>query len=185
MWWGAATCYWCTHTHFLSFFGAHLLLSTTPTLWWWFGKLIFGQNPVGYSPLPPPPHVPRTLYNRVVEAFFFFWVWESCLKLGQLSLFVSFVDMPPPHICTFPNRCCWSVCIYITYRKGHREDHFIHLSRHPFFYLSGHPSVLSWSVYSDGAEKEWGRGACLFVCVCVYIYIYVRGKGLWPWLRSH
>jgi hypothetical protein len=40
----------------------------------------------------------------------------------------------------------------ITYSKGRRDvkHHFIHLSRHP--------SVPSWSVYSDGTEKEWNRG---------------------------
>jgi hypothetical protein len=35
------------------------------------------------------------------------------------------------------------------------KHHSIHLSRHPSVHLSGHPSILSWSIYSDGAEKEW------------------------------
>ncbi len=35
------------------------------------------------------------------------------------------------------------------------KNHFIHLSRHPFVHPSDHPSVSSWSVYSDGVEKEW------------------------------
>jgi hypothetical protein len=35
------------------------------------------------------------------------------------------------------------------------KHHFIHLPHHSSVHLSDHPSVLSWSVYSDGAEKEW------------------------------
>jgi hypothetical protein len=31
----------------------------------------------------------------------------------------------------------------------------IHPSRHTFVHLFGHPSILSWSVYSNGAKKEW------------------------------
>jgi len=172
------------HTHTLSFF---LWCSSTTK---YYTDLVVVVREAHIWPKSswvfsaPPPHVPWTLYNRVVEAFFFFWVWESCLKLGQLSLFVSFVDMPPPHICTFPNRCCWSVCIYITYSKGHREASF-HPSVSSFILLSIRSSIcpvmvcLLWR----GGERV-GKG-CLFVCVYIYIYINVRAKGLWPWLWCH
>jgi hypothetical protein len=44
----------------------------------------------------------------------------------------------------------------ITYSKGrHEASFFIHLFRHPSIHSSGHPSVPSWSVYSEGVEKEW------------------------------
>jgi len=39
------------------------------------------------------------------------------------------------------------------------KHHFIHLSHHPFVHSSDHPFVPSWSVYSDGAEKEWNTDA--------------------------
>ncbi len=40
--------------------------------------------------------------------------------------------------------------LVITYSKGRRETSF-----HPFVSSSIRPSVSSWSVYSDGMEKEW------------------------------
>ncbi len=39
------------------------------------------------------------------------------------------------------------------------KHHFIHLSCHPSIHPSSHPFVLSWSIYSDGAEKEWNTDA--------------------------
>jgi hypothetical protein len=39
------------------------------------------------------------------------------------------------------------------------KHHFIHLSRHSSVHSFGHPSVSSWSVYSDGAGKEWNTDA--------------------------
>ncbi len=39
------------------------------------------------------------------------------------------------------------------------KHHFIHLSCHPFVHSSGHPFISSWSVYSDGAKKEWNTAA--------------------------
>jgi len=39
--------------------------------------------------------------------------------------------------------------------KDVMKHHFIHLSHYPFVHSFDHPSVSSWSVYFDGAEKEW------------------------------
>jgi len=35
------------------------------------------------------------------------------------------------------------------------KHHFIHLFHYPSVHSSGHPSVSSWSVYSDEEKKEW------------------------------
>jgi len=39
--------------------------------------------------------------------------------------------------------------------KDVMKHHFIHVSRHS----SGHPSISSWSIYSDETEKEWNTDA--------------------------
>ncbi len=85
--------------------------------------------------------------------------------------------------------CCVCVCFFeVLYfcfllKKFHNGDllhivkdvvkhHFIHLSRHP----SGHPSIPSWSIYSDGAKKEWNTAAwqrIIYISVVnFYFYFY-------------
>ncbi len=63
------------------------------------------------------------------------------------------------------------------------NHHFIHLSHHPFIHPFGHPSILSWFVYSDGAEKEWNTNAVrwriLYISVVIFIlYFYFGVFGL-------
>ncbi len=65
---------------------------------------------------------------------------------------------------------------HITYSKGRREASFhpsVPSSVHPF----GHPSIPSWSIYSDGAEKEWNRDAIRWRIIYInvvnfYFYFY-------------
>jgi hypothetical protein len=53
--------------------------------------------------------------------------------------------------------------------------HFIHLSCHPSIHPFGHPSVPSWSVYSNGAEKEWNTNALwqriIYISVVNFIFL--------------
>jgi hypothetical protein len=64
------------------------------------------------------------------------------------------------------------------------KHHFIHLSRHPSIHLLDHPSVPSWSVYFDGAEKEWNTDAAqrrvIYINVVnFYFYFYFLFWGFW------
>jgi len=51
------------------------------------------------------------------------------------------------------------------------KHHFIHFSRHPFVHLFGHPSVSSWSVSTDGAEKEWNTDATQWRIIYISVII--------------
>jgi hypothetical protein len=74
----------------------------------------------------------------------------------------SFHPFVSSFICSVIHPCCHGLFILTGRRKsgihtwhgkqskGHHEASF-HPSVHPF----GHPFVLSWSVYSDRAEKKW------------------------------
>jgi hypothetical protein len=55
------------------------------------------------------------------------------------------------------------------------KHHFIHLSHHPSVDLSGHPSILSWSVYSDGAKKY--RRSAAGKCTIKYTHTCALGMG--------
>jgi hypothetical protein len=51
------------------------------------------------------------------------------------------------------------------------KHHFIHFSRHPFVHLFGHPSVSSWSVSTDGAQKEWNTDATQWRIIYISVVI--------------
>jgi len=57
------------------------------------------------------------------------------------------------------------------------KHHFIHLSRHSSVHSFGHPFVSSWSVYSDGAEKEWNTDAMrqriIYISVVNFYFIFL------------
>jgi len=59
------------------------------------------------------------------------------------------------------------------------KHHFIHLSHHP----SVHPSVSSWSVYSNGAEKEWNTDAArqriIYISVVNFHFYFYFFWGFW------
>jgi len=55
------------------------------------------------------------------------------------------------------------------------KHHFIHLSHHPSIDPSGHPSILSWSVYSDGAKKY--RRSAAGKCTIKYTHTCALGTG--------
>ncbi len=58
------------------------------------------------------------------------------------------------------------------------KHNFIHLSHHS----SDHPSVPSWSLYSDEAEKEWNIDAAqwriIYISVVNFYFIYFEVFGL-------
>jgi hypothetical protein len=63
------------------------------------------------------------------------------------------------------------------------KHHFIHLSHHPSIHPSDHPFVLSWSVYSNGANKEWSTHATQWRIIYIsvvnfYFYFYFGVFGL-------
>jgi len=57
------------------------------------------------------------------------------------------------------------------------KHHFIHLSCHPSAHSSDPPFVPSWSVYSDGAEKEWNTDATrqriIYISVVNFILFFI------------
>ncbi len=59
------------------------------------------------------------------------------------------------------------------------KHHFIHLSHHSSVHLFDHPFVSSWSVYSDGAEKEWNTDAMrkriIYYSVVIFFLIFNFG----------
>ncbi len=80
----------------------------------------------------------------------------------------------------------------ITHSKGHREAFIcpvIHLSCHSSVHPSGHPSISSWSVYSDEAEKEWNadtaRLRILYISVVIYIYYFIFYFGVFGFKYTH
>lgn len=90
------------HTYFLSFFGAHLLLRLLlhrPCDGGGSGSPYVAKIQLGI--LSPPCSMGLCII-RQQKLFIFFWVWDSCLKLGQLCLFVSFFLLwiwpPPPYL---------------------------------------------------------------------------------------
>jgi len=67
------------------------------------------------------------------------------------------------------------------------KHHFIHLSHHSSVHSSGHPFVPSWSVYSDGAEKEWNTDADLSHAAAVnFLMLFLNNDfKLTKWLTLH
>jgi hypothetical protein len=56
----------------------------------------------------------------------------------------------------------------IIYSKGRREASF-HPSVSSFIHSSDHPSIPSWSVYSDRAEKEWNTDTTWRRIILIFI----------------
>jgi hypothetical protein len=56
------------------------------------------------------------------------------------------------------------------------KHHFIHLSCYPSIHPSNHPFVPSWSVYSDGAKKEWNtdtaRRRIIYISVVSFFFFF-------------
>jgi hypothetical protein len=69
------------------------------------------------------------------------------------------------------------------------KHHFIHLFHHPSIQLSGHPFILSWSVYSNRVKKEWNTDTTwwriIYISVVHFFIIIIFYFGVFGLRYTH